>query len=601
MSSGGSALNVSLLSRPRRVLIVGWFLGTLVLGTRGYLEYAQAIGADRSIGTALYHCAQLFLLHAPHFEHPVPVALEIARWSAAIFLAGTVLQIGRQLFPNEFAALRFRRFSNHVVIGGLGRRAVQCVRHERDHAGRRRQVVVIDRQPPEEQTRECLALGAHVITGNVADPAVLRSAGLHRAAELWALCPDDSVNCETAVQAEAVLDAAARYRRKRGPLLCNVHLSDVDLRVELQRLAQRTVEGSPAAIQFFDLYDREARRVLLSELPIDHGGIGSGEARRPHLVIFGFGRMGRSVALRAAKLGHFANGIEVPERRLRISVIDRQGTAGEDAFLFRYPRFREVCRLDVHQLDLESARARELIEEWSGDPGALTSLVVCFDDQSRAVEVALRLLPALQADAVRVAVRVAHREGLGAMVDRLWSRPEPGARVRVRTFGRLDEGCCSAALQDTREEKLARAIHADFVTRRLAEGERSPADRSVVPWSLLEEDLRESNRQQADHVAIKLRSIGADLHPGSASSDARFRFSGGEIEMLARMEHHRWNAERLLAGWTRGPKSVERRTSPYLCDWSELPEEIRDYDRAAVHTIPALLDEIGLHGERRTR
>ncbi len=597
MSGSESGLNLSLLSRPRRFLLVGWFLATLALGTWGYAEYAEQIGADRSVWTALYHCAQLFLLHSPHFEHAVPLSLEFARWSAAVFLVGAVLRVGRQLFPNEFAAMRFGRFSNHVVIGGLGRRAVQCVRHERSRAGRRRQVVVIDRQPAEEQARECLRLGAQVITGNAADPAVLRSAGLLRAAELWALCPDDGVNCETAVQAEAVLDAQPGQRRKRGPVHCNIHLSDVDLRVELQRLAPR-VEGSPVSLQFFDLYDREARRVLLSELPIDHHGIAATESRRPHLVIFGFGRMGRSVALRAAKLGHFANGVADPARRLRISVIDREGPAREEAFLFRYPRFREVCELTVHHLDLESPGARRLIEEWSADGCALTSLVVCFDDQARAVEVALRLLPVLRGDAVRVAVRVAHREGLGAMVDRLWSRPESGSRVRVRTFGRLDEGCCEAALQDTLEEKLAKAIHADFVTRRLTGGERDPDDRSVAPWPLLEEDLRESNRQQADHVVIKLRAIGADLAEGLQGPERPFRFTPDEVELLARMEHHRWNAERWLAGWSRGPKNVERRTSPFLCDWSELPEEIRGYDRAAVETIPALLAEVGLHAAR---
>jgi hypothetical protein len=67
--------------------------------------------------------------------------------------------------------------------------------------------------------------------------------------------------------------------------------------------------------------------------------------------------------------------------------------------------------------------------------------------------------------------------------------------------------------------------------------------------------------------------------------------------MLARMEHARWNAERFLAGWSYAPgkKNVERKTSPWLVGWGELPEEIREYDREAVRNIPHL---VALSGRR---
>ena len=457
-------------------------------------------------------------------------------------------------------------------------------------------MVVIDRAPPDDLTRECARLGAQVITGNVTDPGVLRAAGIRRAAELWALCPEDGVNCETAVQAEKVL--AERPGRSGAPLLCNVHLSDIDLRVELQRHAGLAARGSPVNLQFFDLFDREARQVLLHELPIDHEGIGPGDPRRPHLVILGFGRMGRSMALRAAKLGHFANGLDDPARRLRISVIDRIGSQGEAACLFRYPRLRDLVDLTVHPLDLETPAARGLIEGWGSEEGSLTSIVVCFDDQSRAVEVALRLIPLLRPEAVRVAVRIGHREGVGSLVDRIWGPAAPGARVRVRTFGRLDEGCCEAALSGAGEERIAQAIHEAFVAERLREGGRDRSDRSMASWDDLDEDLRESNRQQADHIPIKLRAIGRDVVAAAGGDASGLHFSPAELELLAQMEHARWVAERVLAGWTSGPKDIERRVSPYLCGWGELPDTIREYDRAAVRAIPELLRKAGLGAKR---
>jgi hypothetical protein len=578
------------------MLLAAWFLITLGVGSYGYHEYAIEIQADSSWWTALYHTAQLFVLHAPHFEHPVPPGLEFARWSAAIFFGATVFQIARQLFPREFATLRTFRFRNHVVIGGLGRRALQCVRFERGKPrGRRRNVVVIDHDPSDELSGACAELGAVVLTGDVNDPSVLRSAGLRRASELWALCGEDGVNCEMAVQAHQLL--AERSARGGIPLEGRIHLLDVDLRVELQRHARLAARGAPLNLRFFDLYDHEARRVLLTELPIDHDGIGAAETRRPHLVILGFGRMGRSIAVRAAKLGHFANAVERPDRRLRISVIDRNAEQSESALLFRHPQFRETCDFDAHQMDIESPEARRLIEEWCADPAALPSLTVCFDNAARATEVGLRLLPVLSPEAVRIAVRIGQREGLGNMLDAMWS--DSNARARVKTFGRLDERCCEAGLEDPTNEQLARAIHDDFVARRVAQGERDPEDRSMTPWPMLEEDLRESNRQQADHIMIKLRAIGVEAESRDGPVGDGFEFTPSEIELLSRMEHTRWNAERLLAGWTRGPKNIERRTSPYLCDWSELPDSVREFDRAAVRSIPTLLKRVGMRAVRR--
>jgi hypothetical protein len=117
---------------------------------------------------------------------------------------------------------------------------------------------------------------------------------------------------------------------------------------------------------------------------------------------------------------------------------------------------------------------------------------------------------------------------------------------------------------------------------------------------MLAEDLRESNRQQADHVFIKLRAIGCeaarqhDPRPAASLDD--------HVGILAPMEHARWNAERWLAGWSYdpGPKSIERRTSPFLASWLELTEAEKDLDRAGVRSIPALLAKVGMKVCRKT-
>lgn len=137
------------------------------------------------------------------------------------------------------------------------------------------------------------------------------------------------------------------------------------------------------------------------------------------------------------------------------------------------------------------------------------------------------------------------------------------------------------------------AVHEDYRTKRLQEVHDTD-DPALRPWESLDEDLKDSNRQQADHMEVKLRAIGLTTSTGSTALPVN-SFTPEEIEILARMEHARWNGERFLAGWSHAPgeKSVEHKTSPWLVGWDDLPEDIRERDRDAVRNIPHLVQMSG--------
>ena len=73
-----------------------------------------------------------------------------------------------------------------------------------------------------------------------------------------------------------------------------------------------------------------------------------------------------------------------------------------------------------------------------------------------------------------------------------------------------------------------------------------------------------------------------------------FSFTREEIELLAEMEHERWVVERRAAGWRPDrERDVERKTTPYLVGWAELPEDIRDRDRETIVRLPAQVNDAG--------
>jgi hypothetical protein len=117
----------------------------------------------------------------------------------------------------------------------------------------------------------------------------------------------------------------------------------------------------------------------------------------------------------------------------------------------------------------------------------------------------------------------------------------------------------------------------------------------MVPWRDLPESLRESSRDLAANTGAKLRAIGCDIVSLAAFDSSPFvEFTREEIERLAELEHERWSRERIAAGWTPAPaKDTDRKQTPYLVPYADLPEDIREHDRNMVRGIPTFLAKAG--------
>lgn len=120
-------------------------------------------------------------------------------------------------------------------------------------------------------------------------------------------------------------------------------------------------------------------------------------------------------------------------------------------------------------------------------------------------------------------------------------------------------------------EKLAQAIHEKY--RKNQEGKKPADDSAMQPWENLTEDLKESNRQQADQIPEKLKAVGYGLHPAASKEPANRGFTQKEVEILAMMEHARWLKDKIAAGWTYAPlpRNDAKKTHPSLVSWEKLP------------------------------
>jgi hypothetical protein len=142
-------------------------------------------------------------------------------------------------------------------------------------------------------------------------------------------------------------------------------------------------------------------------------------------------------------------------------------------------------------------------------------------------------------------------------------------------------------------EKLAEEIHKEF--QRTSGKPKSSA--SMKPWIKLDEKYKNANREQAQQIPEKLQLIHHDFMPVVGKTSADFKFTDEQVEFLAEIEHERFNEQKFREGWTldRDVKQSDphEKISPWLIDWEELPDKIKEYDRVAVRNIPKLLEKAG--------
>lgn len=141
--------------------------------------------------------------------------------------------------------------------------------------------------------------------------------------------------------------------------------------------------------------------------------------------------------------------------------------------------------------------------------------------------------------------------------------------------------------------ELAQTSFLRHTTDRIA----SQTDQEYASFASLPPDLRDSSIAYISSIHSKLETLGYEVLPAGSCYPERCvaAFTASEVECLAILEHRRWLRERQKAGWRYGTaKDVERRRSPYMVPWEELPDRAKEWNRSAVRSIPSLLASVNL-------
>jgi ppGpp synthetase/RelA/SpoT-type nucleotidyltranferase len=171
--------------------------------------------------------------------------------------------------------------------------------------------------------------------------------------------------------------------------------------------------------------------------------------------------------------------------------------------------------------------------------------------------------------------------------DPLWANlpsllPLPADAKTLRAF------VLPPAIERTDDDDMAKAIHRHFV-----ETNKTDLPAKMQPWDTLDETYRKSNRQQAANAIRILQAVGFRVQKKARKPAPFGKFTRGELDRVAELEHGRWNVERLRDGWRLGPRDNDKRLHPCLLPWKDLPEDVREKDRNAIRAFPELLADAG--------
>lgn len=143
-------------------------------------------------------------------------------------------------------------------------------------------------------------------------------------------------------------------------------------------------------------------------------------------------------------------------------------------------------------------------------------------------------------------------------------------------------------------ERLAEFFH-DAYRKEAMKKEEEQKNQNFFVWRELPKELKDSNRQEAMHIRYKVGLLGYEMRRVEGREPTIVEFNDAEIRFLGKVEHGRWNVERLRKGWRWGPeKDIPKKVSPYIIPWDSLSDTVKGYDLKTVAEIPTNLAKLGI-------
>jgi hypothetical protein len=534
--------------------------GAAVLSFIGYMQYQPEAGG----WNAAYHTMQLFILHAPHFEKPVPDFLQIGRWLAAIAtilaVVKTAVDIASYIFRNRRLQKRLRKMKEHTILCGLGEIGFAVANNLPDPDN----IVVIEKNTDNENLSILRKKGVKVFCENAMDPEVLEKVGISKAKCLYALTGDDfnnlsiinnlrrlnktfgkvnkelkvsanidSLNLKTAIRFEGTIcenncelkERIYKFYETAKSLQNPENVVDkTTLEKDLDLLKNKLIEYEPAEsadyvepkqqVRLFNINELCARYVFRKFPPNRFTPVTDANADPIRILFLGFSQTGEELFKLCLQNCHFIN-----RKNTIITLIDLDIHKMEIKVQNKYPEIKNV--VDLHFIEM--------------NPHHLTNKFIKDYDETKHDEKGIRVIlgkPDLiyicaDLDKYQASYSIRAQEVYGKDVPIVrWftkdviSHMDQASEVKMYTVDLMNTVATDEIINNSDVDQMAIATHHRWMKRDIANyidkvdkqlknnQEILKPKETLVPWHLLPEEIRDDNRSAVEHNLIKVRATG---------------------------------------------------------------------------------------------
>ena len=553
-----------------------WILGLLgvlafVLSFSGYTVLFSEIGIERNYLDILFLSIKVFTMDiVDGYTSPLPWQLEISRWlSPALFLfvaAKAILYLIRREF--KFALLKYKK--DHIIISALNTNSRHLIS---DLLSKNETVVVISPIANLTKMDTLETNGAIFVEGDLSSESFLVHIAAHRAKYIVFMDKDDDTNISAAYSFFQFIE---KYKSERIiPLY--THVSDDFKLNELNELnffeKLNTKNNQNCEVHLFSSIERASRVLFLKYSPDLFRRISSPKDPPVNIAIIGSNTLSQSLILRLIRLGHYANlkKIKITLFQDEINIIDPLSKKFRN--LTDYANFTLIN----NKLDLFDAQEFELLHQKEN----FDAVYLLSEDESLTSSIMHKLSKVKSVKKLDLVIALYNPEGL---LNKHYHTKEIG-KLNIHKFDLVNESFTQEALLTEQLDELAKIIHKDYLSGIKT---LNPNKSSHKDWKNLSLDFRNQNREQADHIYVKLRALG---YPQIKMED--IVFTDDVVNLLAEMEHNRWWSNMTLSGWTQGEKRDDsNKIHTDLIPYDKLDIETQKYDKDAVLNIPKLIKKI---------
>ena len=547
------------LCRKHEWTLVGYVAATaFVLGLIGLHRHQQFDQTVWSWPDAIYFALRLFTFELdlsnsdtdPYVFDDGNWPLHVARVLAPATLAFAVVKGVMLAGASKLNIWQISRLKGHAVICGAGERGRQLALALRSEG---RDVVVIEKDEDCDTLADIRAAGARTVIGGITDPARQGEARFDTASIVVAVTPCVESNLH------AVLAASRRTNDLPVRALAYAPRSFAAM-FENQPPFARIDSGREC--WFFD-HETAAARLLVGRYAADLAPRLLRERRQPRILVAGDGNIiPKLLGVLVTQCQYAEAGVPSVE----LLTVDEDAVARE--FPLNHPQITLVADLHVRRLSLPQLLRLELqaTSRQSAVPPYDIAFVACREDTDT-LSLATNL--AQQRDCITGNVVAGLQPSTQLM--RLFTVNQPLLGVDLHDLVAL--GCSADIVLRGRLDDIARSIHESYLQGQLKAGRMQGETPALVPWEDLPDGLRQANRAQADHIAIKRRTLEVSK-------------SEATVESLAEAEHRRWTAEKIVAGWRHAPTRDDgKRLHPSIRPYSELSVAEKNKDRDTVVAV----------------